>query len=158
MMARKVLTLDKPCKDHGFKGSVDGYAGVRRAESDRKPDGRSRKPKVLMHRWVFFMEHGYYPPVVMHKCDNPRCIEITHLAPGDWDMNNKDRAAKGRSTKHLHAKRKLSDDEVREIRARYVGRGVRDNVNGVSALAREFGVDSNVIYQIADGRTYTDVA
>lgn len=157
-MTARILYCDTPCRDHGFKGKGDGYAEVRRAESDRKPDAGSKHPKVLMHRWVFFMEHGYYPPVVMHRCDNPRCIEVAHLEAGDWDANNKDRAAKGRSTKHLRAKRKLSDDEVREIRARFVGRGNRDNVNGVSALAREFGVDGNVIYQIADGRTYTDVA
>lgn len=104
------------------------------------------------------MEHGYYPPVVMHRCDNPRCIEVTHLEAGDWDSNNKDRAAKGRSAKLRMDRRTLTDDQVREIRSRYPGRGVRDNVNGVTALAREFGVDSNVIYQITDGRTYTNVA
>lgn len=157
-MSARVLYLDKPCRDHGHKGTSQGYVSVRRAESDRKPDGANRTPKVLYHRWVFFMEHGYYPPVVMHRCDNPRCIEVTHLEAGDWDTNNKDRAAKGRSTEHLHKKRQLSDQQVREIRTGYAGRGVRDNVNGVSALAREFGVDTNVIYQITDGRTYRDVA
>lgn len=157
-MTARILYCDTPCKDHGLKGSADGYAEVRRKESDRKPDGRSRTPKVKMHRWVFFMEHGHYPPVVMHLCDNPRCIEVSHLAAGDWDTNNKDRASKGRSAKVRPDRRRLVDEDVREIRARFPGRGVRDNVNGVSALAREFGVDTNVIYQIADGRTYRDVA
>lgn len=157
-MTARVLYIDTPCRDHGYKGSADGYASVRRNESDRKPDYPGAVPKVLVHRWVFFMEHGYYPPVVMHKCDNPRCIEVTHLEAGDWDSNNKDRAAKGRSAEHRPDRRHLSDDEVREIRLRYPGRGVRDSVNGVTALAREFGVDSNVIYQITDGRTYRNVA
>lgn len=157
-MGARILYLDKPCLDHGYAGGGQGYAEVRRAESERKPDYPGATPKVKLHRWVFFMEHGYYPPVVMHRCDNPRCIEVTHLAAGDWGTNNKDRAAKGRSAEHRPDKRHLRDDEVREIRLRYAGRGVRDSVNGVTALAREFGVDSNVIYQITDGRTYRDVA
>ena len=144
MSARELLT--EPCKDHGFKGKQDGYAEVRR------PTGRDKK--VLFHRWVFQQAHGYLPPVVMHRCDNPRCIEITHLAPGDWDLNNKDRAAKGRSAKCQPLQRKLTLEQVQEIRARYTGRGRRDPVNGVCALAREFGVDSNVIYQITEQRTY----
>lgn len=157
-MTARILYCDIPCLDHGLTGNSEGYAEVRRKESDRRPDGRNRTPKVKYHRWVFFMEHGYYPPVVMHLCDNPRCIEVAHLAAGDWDSNNKDRAAKGRSAKLRMDKRTLTDDQVREIRSRFPGRGVRDNVNGVTALAREFGVDGNVIYQITDGRTYRDVA
>lgn len=138
--------LDKPCLDHGFKGKSGGYAEVRR------PTGRDKK--VLYHRYVFLQAHGFLPPVVMHRCDNTRCIEVTHLEAGDWGKNNKDRAAKGRSAKNVPTRRKLTFEQAQEIRERFVGRGGRDPVNGVSALAREFGVDCNVIYQITDGRTH----
>lgn len=133
----------KPCRDHGYKGNRSGYAEV-----------RHQGKKVKLHRLVFFKQHGHYPPVVMHRCDNPRCIEVTHLEAGDWDRNNKDRAAKGRSAKRLVAKRRLTGEQAEEIRSRFAMRGRKDPVNGPVALGREFGVDPNVIYQIASGRTY----
>jgi hypothetical protein len=77
---------------------------------------------------------------------------------GDWDTNNKDRAAKGRSALNVHARRRLTVGEVTEIRTRFATRSNPDPVNGVIALAREFGVDSTAIYQIAYRRTYRDVA
>lgn len=150
-MTAKIAVLDIECKDHGYSGNPHGYARVRR------PFGNS--PKVALHRWVFQQEHGYLPPVVMHACDNPRCIEITHLKPGDWDLNNKDRAAKGRSAKKRTDLRRLTMEDAAEIRRRFALRtpGVKDYENGVVALAREFGVDTNVIYQISSRRTYTHV-
>jgi HNH endonuclease len=39
------------------------------------------------------------PPVVMHLCDNPRCVNPAHLKAGTLDANNKDCAAKGRTAK-----------------------------------------------------------
>jgi hypothetical protein len=152
MTGPKILTLDMPCLDHGYKGNGQGYASVRR------PTGSRCNPKVLLHRWLFEREYGYLPPVVMHLCDNPRCIEITHLAPGDWATNNKDRAAKGRSAPWVKSRQKLTAEQVIEIRERFAKRANPDPVNGVVALAREFGVDPNVIYQITSGRTYRNVA
>lgn len=145
----KVLTIDieRPCLDHGYAGRGLGYASVRR------PTGND--PKVLLHRWVFLQEHGYLPPVVMHTCDNPRCIEIEHLVAGDWDLNNKDRAAKGRSAKVVPSRQRLTTEQAAEIRERFARRTrPQDMVDGVVALSREFGVDTTAIYQIASGRTY----
>lgn len=146
MNTPRILTFDIPCLDHGRKGNSLGYGRLRR------PHGNSTV--YLVHRWVFLQEHGYLPPVVMHSCDNPRCIEITHLIPGDWGLNNKDRAAKGRSATRVVAKRRLTMDNAEEIRRRFAVRAKYDLVNGVQALAREFGVDTTVIYQITSGRTY----
>lgn len=148
----------KPCLDHGFKGNARGYASVRRPAPWGKLDGpRNKNPKVLMHRWVFYEAHGYVPPVVMHACDNTRCVEIAHLSPGDWDLNNKDRAQKGRSAPWVPSRQKLTHPQVREIRERFAKRTPRDSENGPFALSKAFGVDINVIYQIATGRTYRDV-
>jgi hypothetical protein len=138
--------LEKPCLDHGYKGSSGGYASARR------PTGRDKKG--LLHRWIFQQEHGYLPEVVMHACDNPRCIEITHLVGGTRNLNNKDRAAKGRSAKSRPDRRKLSLDDVADIRERFARRTRKDLINGPVALAKQYGVDPNVIYQIAQMRTY----
>jgi hypothetical protein len=131
----------RPCKDHGLKGNKQGYA--------RKwHEGK----KKLYHRVVFFLANGFWPEVVMHSCDNSRCIEETHLLAGTWDSNNKDRAAKGRSAKTRTDLRKLTTEDAKVIRSRYSPKRCR--VNGVSALAREYGVDTKAIYQIVKGITY----
>lgn len=111
--------------------------------------------RLLSHRLVFFRKHGYYPPVVMHQCDNTRCINEDHLTAGTWASNNQDRAAKGRSAKRKDSTRKVSDEQAAEIRRRYSpGVGCKPNPNGPRALAREFGVDTTVIYNIVKQRTH----
>jgi hypothetical protein len=133
--------LDKPCLDHGLKGNSQGYG-------KRWHDGK----KLLAHRVVFFIKYGWWPEAVMHKCDNPRCIEPTHLVGGTRDENNKDRAAKNRSAKAVPTRRKITGHQAATIRERYNPK--RDPVNGVSALAREFKVDTQTIYNIVKGRTH----
>ena len=137
------------CIDHG-RGHVttEGYATVRTKES--RDIGT-----CMLHRVVFYREAGYLPPVVMHTCDNPRCINPEHLVAGDWDSNNKDRAAKGRSAKRNDANRKVTDEQAAMVRARYTpGRGPVANPNGAVALAKELGVDTVVIYNIIKRKTH----
>ena len=134
------------CIDHGLKGNAQGY-------------GRYWAPdlgkKELAHRNVFRMHHDYLPQVVMHTCDNPRCVNINHLTAGDWATNNKDRAAKGRSAPIRLDLRKLNDAQAADIRRRWSLKvGKIDRVNGVSALAKDFGVDSNTIYNIVKGKSH----
>ena len=63
---------------------------------------QGKEIKMYAHRYSFELEYGYLPDVVMHICDNPICVRPSHLAPGNWDTNNKDMIAKGR---HGHQKR-----------------------------------------------------
>lgn len=139
----------KPCLDHGMKGNRQGYG---------RTYWKGHGKKVLSHRLAFFEANGYWPEVVMHSCDNPRCIEPEHLKAGTWAENNRDRAAKGRSAQVRYDKRTLSDEVVREIRERFASRfRGKDPINGVKALSLEFGVDTNVIYQVGRNKTYRDV-
>ncbi|PVU81341.1 hypothetical protein DDP54_15685 (plasmid) [Cellulomonas sp. WB94] len=140
----RVLFIDD-CIDHGQVGNTEGY-GTAYILTEL---GTVRRGA---HRVVFYMFYGYWPEAVMHTCDNPRCVNIRHLVGGTRDMNNKDRAAKGRSARVQPLRRKLTDQQAAEIRQRYNPR--RDKDNGVVALSRDFGVDVNAIYQIVQGRTY----
>jgi hypothetical protein len=136
--------MTQACIDHGQKGNHQGYG---------------HSGSLRLHRKVFLQEHGYLPPVVMHTCDNPRCINPAHLKAGDWETNNRDRAAKGRSAKHRPGARQLPEEAIRDIRQRMaVRKRGKDPMNGPVALAREYGVDTQVIYQVYRGRTYRDVA
>jgi hypothetical protein len=71
-----------------------------------------------LHREVFRLAQGYYPPVVMHTCDNPKCINPEHLLPGTPKENVSDMDAKGRrALGERNGNAKLTDAEVAEIRA-----------------------------------------
>lgn len=130
-----------PCVISPYAVHKGGYVYVRRA-------GKS----WLHHRYVFYQHHGTLPEAVMHKCDNPRCINIDHLEAGTRAENNADRASKGRSAKTVPTRQKLRPEDVLAIRARYVkGKSGVPNPNGVSALAREYSVDTNVIYKVVKG-------
>lgn len=134
------------CIDHGRQSNV-GYARSGSAYASGK--------QALLHRKVFVEHNGFVPPVVMHTCDNRRCINPAHLVAGDWDKNNKDRAAKGRSAKSAPSRRKITQEQAEDIRSRWGLRNPKyDLKNGVVAIARDFGVDPNVVYNIVKGKTH----
>lgn len=126
------------CIDHGQKGDKDGYGStVRHINGERK--------YIKMHRAKFFDAHGYWPPVVRHKCDNPRCINVDHLEPGTVADNNRDRNERGRNAnvngEHNPA-HVLTTAQVLEIRA---------STLGATALSRMYGVNRRHIYRIKSG-------
>jgi hypothetical protein len=99
-----------------------------------------------LHRWAYWKETGERPELVMHRCDNPGCINPAHLLGGTKADNQHDSMRKGRS------KRLFRDNEVRAIRTMRKS-GVRLRV-----LAEQFGVGMSSISEIANYRTYAEVA
>ena len=49
-----------------------------------------------MHRWIYLQHTGESPEVVMHLCDNRKCININHLRAGTRSENSRDMTLKGR--------------------------------------------------------------
>lgn len=139
------------CIDHGRTRSLapEGYALVAR------PGVRSRC--VGLHRLVYCEHHGLAlddiaGKVIRHTCDNTRCINPEHLLIGTRADNNRDRAERGRSAKVVPSRQVLSDEDVQMIRLRYSPERVgKAAPNGVCALARDYGVDTNVIYKVIRG-------
>lgn len=100
------------------------------------------KASRLVHRIIFYLEHGWWPPLVRHSCDTPCCVEPTHLLPGTPRDNTLDMFRRGRS----HTARgerasntKLTEQQVREIRA---------SSESYLVLAARYGVKPRHIYCI----------
>jgi len=75
---------------------------TRCVSSDGYPRAYVRgNPNVKVHREVFFDVNGFYPEVVRHTCDNPRCINPDHLISGSNLDNIRDRVLRGRSYNHV---------------------------------------------------------
>ena len=56
------------------------------------------KVPIRAHRFVYHLTHGPIPPrmLVCHKCDNPVCVNNSHLFLGSNSDNMKDAISKGR--------------------------------------------------------------
>lgn len=108
--------------------------------------------RYLAHRLAYETWVGPIPKghVVRHKCDNPPCINPEHLETGTVADNVTDRVARGRNNSlrgEDHPGAKLTDEQVCEIRARYVPWVVSQQY-----LATEYGVSREHIRDIIAGR------
>ena len=100
------------------------------------------------HRVAWIVTYGSIPPdkIVMHRCDNPPCINPAHLVLGTRALNNHDRSIKGRDAR---PRAKLTFALANEIRARYAAGNVLQ-----SELAREYGVNAPAITNIIANRRW----
>uniref|UniRef100_A0AAU6W0L0 HNH homing endonuclease n=4 Tax=unclassified bacterial viruses TaxID=12333 RepID=A0AAU6W0L0_9VIRU len=126
------------CIEHRNKPGADGYCV-------ETYNGRATRA----HRVAYAVANNLNPHsmggVVMHSCDNPRCVNPEHLSLGDRLLNAQDRDRKGRQA------RVLTDEQVIELRRRYTA---RCPINGGSAMAREFGVHQTVVSEAVRGHSF----
>ena len=115
------------------------------------------------HRVSWELHKGPIPAglVVMHRCDNPACVNPGHLAVGTRSENMRDMAAKGRQWQQAHPERRrrgsqsnmavTTEDTVRIIR-RLGAYGVP-----VKALSAAFGLSASGIQGILKGTSWGHV-
>lgn len=117
----------------------NGYGRIRRC-------GGADSKGALCHRLMYQHYHGPIPErhVVMHTCDNRRCVNPAHLKSATQKENIRDMHSKGRSTRTI-----LSPEEVKEIRAKHA------TGSGIDKLAAEFGVGNYTIHKIVSGRSWS---
>lgn len=117
---------------------------------------RNRIHYVATHvSW--YLHYGEWPNDlgmwVLHRCDNPPCVNPAHLFLGTRADNVRDMVRKGRSLRNKprgerHHKAKLGAAEVRSIRAEFASGAT------VPELAEAYGVSRSNIQFIVAGTTW----
>ena len=99
-------------------------------------------------------------PFVLHHCDIPACVNPRHLYAGTQqdnvnDMVRRKRQAPAELTRHLgeeHGRAKLTDDDVREIRALYATGNYSQPI-----LGKRYGVVHSTIGRIVRGEHWANL-
>ena len=116
----------------------------------------------LAHRVSFVIANGPIPDGmrVLHRCDNPPCVNPTHLFLGTPKDNTQDSIHKGRfkgvkQYRHLapqpSGRAKLKDADISEIKRLYKNGMLQKDI------APRFGVHFNAISRIVNNKTYRHI-
>lgn len=113
---------------------------------------KDRREQIGSHRFSYRLVHGEIPhdKFVLHKCDNPPCVNPEHLYLGSHNENMADRHAKGRyanGTRHPNSA--LTDsDVVLILELRRQGLLIRQ-------IASRIGTSIHPIRKVLDGNYAT---
>jgi len=111
------------------------------------------KRKIYMaHKISWELVNGEVPDnlCVLHKCDNPACVNPKHLFLGTRIENNNDKVTKGRQAKgEKHGMSKLNEEQVRKIRELYLTGNYSQ-----SKLGQLFNVQEAAIQKIVNYKTW----
>ncbi len=120
--------------------------------------------KIRAHRFSWILSNGDIPDglIVCHHCDNPKCVNPSHLFLGTHSDNTQDCVRKGRNSKDPYwlkevkgsqkPNAKLSEAIVMEIRSRPAIRGYQ------KAMAKQYMVSEQVIAGVLKRKIWTHVA
>lgn len=109
---------------------------------------------ILAHRFSYEIHHGKikYGNFICHKCDNPPCVNPSHLFQGTNQDNVSDMIRKNRNfsvigeNNHFN---KLSKEAIIEIRSQY-----KRNIIGYKKLAKKYGVVFSCIQAIVNRKNW----
>lgn len=108
----------------------------------------------LAHRVSYRLFHGSIPDgmSIRHTCDNPPCVNPSHLLTGTIKDNARDALDRNRYKRGSdNGSAKLTPEQVTEIR-----RGWKDGLQQVD-MARHYAVSKSTIQWILNGRTWSGI-
>lgn len=133
---RKVSQFKTPSGCREWTAATNGRYGIIR--SSERPF-----PWLYAHRVAYELHYGRVPHGldVMHKCDNPKCVNWEHLEVGTPKENSADMVRKSRQRKSAFSQKELGD--IREMRR-----------NGLTqqSIADSFGVSRPLISMLLSGK------
>jgi hypothetical protein len=118
------------------------------------------RPQIKQNRKSILISHLYWEecfgPIpsrmnVLHKCDNPRCINPEHFFLGTQFDNMKDMIAKGRAPIKDGEKNpncKLTINQVREIRKADIPFGMGNKI------AKKYNITSTTLMNIRNNKIW----
>ena len=126
----------------------DGYGSIGRSVNG-VPES------ISAHRESWVLHNGEIPDGmhVLHKCDNPSCVNPDHLWLGTHQDNMADRNSKGRTSRMLGDKNPAT--KLNEVRVKII-RSAHPMVSG-RELARRFNVTPALIYAIKSRKIWKHV-
>lgn len=115
---------------------------------------RYKQAHITAHRLSWLLFRGAIPDGqwVLHKCDNPKCVNPDHLFLGNAQANVDDMIDKGRkvvATGERHGNAKLTKQMVQEIRT---------STDTNAKLARALGLAPSCISKVRNGRAWRSIA
>jgi hypothetical protein len=131
----------KPCIEAKL-GEVD-RDGYRRVSCNRN--------RIRVHRLVWELFFGKIPAGkwVLHRCDNPPCIEPSHLYLGTNLENVRDRQERGRTKFGVqHGNCKITEAQAKRVFA------MLDDGTPPIEVARHLKVSRHIINDMKRGRTW----
>lgn len=128
--------------------TFDGYVKVTLTVNGKSKDFR-------VHRLVAeaFIPNPENKPTVNHEDGNKENNHVSNLKWATRSEQN-EHAYKNGLKKPVYTNRKLTDEQVREIRRRYK-RGCKENGSG--ALSKEYGITDANVLKVAKGVSYKNV-
>ncbi len=127
----------------------------------KDPDGYGKtgtgggKVSLYAHRVAWELVHGPIPDGlrVLHRCDNPPCVNVEHLFLGTDADNVADRTSKNRQAcGERSGMARLKETQVREIRILYANGGWSHD-----SLANTYHVCYGTIWNILNNKTWKHV-
>lgn len=110
------------------------------------------------HRISYVLHHGEIPDglIVRHRCDNPSCVNPSHLLLGTTAENMADKVRRGRLPNQRGERNpanKLNDEAVRQIIAVLS----RPDPPTQKEIANQFGISQMTVSLIRQGKVWSHI-